>query len=152
VKNDRATDKVIGRIGELFLEFKKMFCCFFNFRKKTLDKEPFVDEIFAECSLPSVTLGKGFAECKIAFAECLRHSAKNAIPVVKIQKYIVLKAKMSLADGPALRPDGPRWRRGRSARAESVRVPSFSRNLLPKTAGLTRETVGNGSRPPPLYR
>jgi hypothetical protein len=33
--------------------------------------------------LPSVTLGKGFAECKIAFAECLRHSAKNAIPVVK---------------------------------------------------------------------
>ena len=38
------------------------------------------------------------------------------------------------------------------ARAESVRVPSFSRDLLPKTAGLTRETVGNGSRPPPLYR
>jgi hypothetical protein len=51
-------------------------------RKKTLGKEPFADEIFAECSLPSVTLGKGFAECKIAFAECLRHSAKNAIPVV----------------------------------------------------------------------
>jgi hypothetical protein len=25
-----------------------------------------------------------FAECKIAFAECLRHSAKNAIPVVII--------------------------------------------------------------------
>jgi hypothetical protein len=32
--------------------------------------------------LPSVTLGKAFAECKIVFAECLRHSAKNAIPVV----------------------------------------------------------------------
>jgi hypothetical protein len=32
--------------------------------------------------LSSVTLGKGFVECKIAFAECLRHSAKNAIPVV----------------------------------------------------------------------
>jgi hypothetical protein len=71
---------------------------------------------------------------------------------------VVLKAKMSLADGPALRPDGPRS--GRSAvaartvraRAESVRVPSFSRDLLPKTAGLTRETVRNGSRPPPLYR
>jgi hypothetical protein len=44
-------------------------------RKKALGKEPFADEIFAECSLPSVTLGK-------AFAECLRHSAKNAIPVV----------------------------------------------------------------------
>jgi hypothetical protein len=34
--------------------------------------------------LPSVTLGKAFAECKIAFAECLRHSAKNTIPVVKL--------------------------------------------------------------------
>ena len=34
--------------------------------------------------MPSVTLGKAFAECKIAFAECLRHSAKNAIPVVII--------------------------------------------------------------------
>jgi hypothetical protein len=32
---------------------------------------------------------------------------------------IVLKAKKSLADGPALRPDGPRWWRGRSARAQS---------------------------------
>jgi hypothetical protein len=50
-------------------------------RKKALGKEPFADEIFAECSLPSVTLGKAFAECKIAFVECLRHSAKNAIPV-----------------------------------------------------------------------
>jgi hypothetical protein len=36
--------------------------------------------------------------------------------------------------------------------AESVRVSSFSRDLLPKTVGLTREIVGNGSRPPPLYR
>jgi hypothetical protein len=40
-------------------------------RKKALGKEPFADEIFAECSLPSVTLGKAFAECKIVFAECL---------------------------------------------------------------------------------
>jgi hypothetical protein len=70
----------------------------------------------------------------------------------------LLKAKKSLADGPALRPDGPRS--GLSvvvaqtvhARAESIRVSSFSRDLLPKTAGLTRETVGNGSRPPHLYR
>jgi hypothetical protein len=50
-------------------------------------------------------------------------------------------------DGPTLRPNGPRS--GRSAvvaptvRAcvESVRVPSFSRDLLPKTAELTRKTV-----------
>jgi hypothetical protein len=34
------------------------------------------------------------------------------------------------------------------AYAESVRVPSFSRDLLPKTAGLARETVCSGSRPP----
>jgi hypothetical protein len=62
------------------------------------------------------------------------------------------------ADDPALRPDGPRWWRGRSAVvartvracAESVRVPSFSRDLLPTTAGLTRKSVGSGSRPP-LY-
>jgi hypothetical protein len=33
---------------------------------------------------------------------------------------------------------------------ESVRVPSFSRDLLPKTVGLARETVCSGSRPP-LY-
>jgi hypothetical protein len=35
--------------------------------KKVLGKEPFADKIFADCSLPSVTLGKGFAECKIAW-------------------------------------------------------------------------------------
>jgi hypothetical protein len=50
--------------------------------EKILGKEPFADKMFAECSLPSVTLDKGFAECKMAFAECLRHSAKNTIPVV----------------------------------------------------------------------
>jgi hypothetical protein len=34
--------------------------------------------------------------------------------------------------------------------AESVRVPSFSRDLLPKTVELTRKSVRSGSRPP-LY-
>jgi hypothetical protein len=34
--------------------------------------------------------------------------------------------------------------------AESVRVPSFSWDLLPKTAVLARETTRSGSRPP-LY-
>jgi hypothetical protein len=38
------------------------------------------------------------------------------------------------------------------AYAESVRVPSFSRDLLPKTVGLAQETVCSGSRPSPLYR
>jgi hypothetical protein len=39
--------------------------------------------------LPSVTLGKAFAECKIAFAECLRHTAKELCPVVQYEKYKV---------------------------------------------------------------
>jgi hypothetical protein len=71
---------------------------------------------------------------------------------------VVVGTQNDRADGPARRPDGPRS--GRSAGvartvracAESVRVPSFSRDLLPKTAGLTRKSVGSGSRPPPLYR
>jgi hypothetical protein len=33
--------------------------------KKMLGKELFADKIFAEYSLSSVTLGKGFAECKM---------------------------------------------------------------------------------------
>jgi hypothetical protein len=65
--------------AECFLTLGKVFA---EYPKKVLGKEPFADEIFAECSLPSVTLDKGFAECKIAFAEFLRHSAKSAIPVV----------------------------------------------------------------------
>jgi hypothetical protein len=35
---------------------------------------------------------------------------------------------------------------------ESDRVPSFSRDLLPKTVGLAWETTCSESRPPPLYR
>jgi hypothetical protein len=46
-------------------------------RQKVLDKETAADVQFAERSLPSVTLGK-------AFAECLRHTAKELCPVVKI--------------------------------------------------------------------
>jgi hypothetical protein len=71
--------KVISRVGELFLEFLKMFCYFFLFFRFLICRVFF----FAECFLSSVTLGKGFAECKIAFAECLKHSTKNAIPVVQ---------------------------------------------------------------------
>jgi hypothetical protein len=68
--------------------FKKMFCCFWFFRfliyrvlffvkcfstlGKVLGKKPFADKIFAEYFLPNVTLGKGFVECKMTFAECVR--------------------------------------------------------------------------------
>ena len=51
-------------------------------REKVIGKEGFADALFAEPSLPSVTLGKAFAECKIAFAVCLEHTAKKLIPVV----------------------------------------------------------------------
>jgi hypothetical protein len=44
--------------------------------RKVLGKEGFADALCAEPSLLSATLGK-------AFAECFRHSAKAAIPVVK---------------------------------------------------------------------
>jgi hypothetical protein len=52
--------------------------------QKVLGKETAADVQFPERSLPSVTLGKAFAECKIAFAECLRHTAKELIPVVPL--------------------------------------------------------------------
>jgi hypothetical protein len=61
--------------AECFLTLGKVFCRVSE--KKHSTKNPLPMK-----SLPSVTLGKAFAECKIAFAECLRHSAKNAIPVV----------------------------------------------------------------------
>jgi hypothetical protein len=51
-------------------------------REKVLGKDVFADVLFAEPSLPSVTLGKAFAECFYVFAECFRHSAKRSIPVV----------------------------------------------------------------------
>jgi hypothetical protein len=51
-------------------------------RQKVLGKEAVADVQFAERSLPSVTLGKVFAECFICFAECLRHSTKELCPVV----------------------------------------------------------------------
>jgi hypothetical protein len=69
---------------------------------------------------------------------------------------LLLGTKMDRTDGPTLRPDG--LRSGQStlvartdhAHVESVRVPSFLRDLLAKTTELARETDCNGSRPP-LY-
>jgi hypothetical protein len=55
--------------------------------KKVLGKEAVADVLFAEPSLPSVTLGKHFAECFLGFAECFRHSAKRPISVVEGQKH-----------------------------------------------------------------
>ena len=43
---------------------------------KTLDKETFADTVDAVCCLPSITLGKAFAECFLGFAVCPGHTAK----------------------------------------------------------------------------
>jgi hypothetical protein len=61
--------------------------------RKILRKEPFPVQIFAECSLLSVTLDKGFAECKKVFAECLGYSAKKVSPIVKIGKLMLYRSK-----------------------------------------------------------
>jgi hypothetical protein len=69
-----------------------------------------------------------------------------------------VRAEIDRADGPTLRLDGPRsgWSAVVAlmvhACVESVRVPSFLRDLLAKFVGLTRGTTCNGSRPPSLYR
>jgi hypothetical protein len=46
-------------------------------RQKVLGKEGVADVQFAERSLPSVTLDKGFAECTIVFAVCLETHGKD---------------------------------------------------------------------------
>jgi len=38
--------------------------------------------------LPSAAPGKGFAECKVAFAGCIRHPAKRLNPVVKVVEMV----------------------------------------------------------------
>ena len=55
-------------------------------RRKTLGKIAFADKPVAECRLPSVTLGKRFAECFGGFDECPWHSAKLLYSVVMCKK------------------------------------------------------------------
>jgi hypothetical protein len=68
----------------------------------------------------------------------------------------MLSTELSLADGPALRPDGPRSGQsapgGRTVRtcAEQIRVPSFVLRLLAKITGKARKLVCKGSSLPPL--
>jgi hypothetical protein len=68
----------------------------------------------------------------------------------------VFEPKKELADGPALRPDGPRSGQsapvGRTVRAcaEQIRVPSFVLRLLAIFAELARNHLCKGSSPPPL--
>jgi hypothetical protein len=51
--------------------------------KKVLGKEVVADVQFVETSLPRVTLGKDFVDCFPDFAECLKRSTKQPVPVVQ---------------------------------------------------------------------
>jgi hypothetical protein len=68
----------------------------------------------------------------------------------------LLSQETNLADDPTLRPNSPQSRLSMvvaqtvHACAESIRVLTFLRDLLAKSARLTRELTCNGSRPPPL--
>ena len=57
-------------------------------RKKILGKDEFAVTSLVVCGLPSVALGKPFAEWKRAFAECLGHSAKH--PPVSRSGYSII--------------------------------------------------------------
>jgi hypothetical protein len=52
--------------AECFSTLDRVFA---DVRKKVLGIKPFANKMFGEYSLPSVTLGKGFHECKMDFAE-----------------------------------------------------------------------------------
>jgi len=62
-------------LGKLFAE-----CRIKNTRQTTV-----CQQINAVCCMPSVTLGKAFAECFWAFAECPWHSANLLYPVVYVR-------------------------------------------------------------------
>jgi hypothetical protein len=90
------------------------------------------------------------------FIFCLDWHFRCADPSVQFWPWVTVGHQKGPRGRSDMRSDGP-WsgqsavvERTVHACAESVRVPSFSRDLLPKTVGLTQETVGNGSRPP-LY-
>ena len=68
----------------------------------------------------------------------------------------MFEPKNEQADGPALRPDGPRSGQsapgGRTVRAcaEQIRVPSFVIRLFARFTELAWKLVCKGSNPPPL--
>jgi hypothetical protein len=63
-------------------------------RKKVLGKEPFADKMFAEYSLPSVTLSKGFAKCKIALKQkgTVYHTRENIIKMCNKKQSSLLQS------------------------------------------------------------
>jgi hypothetical protein len=84
------------------------------------------------------------------------HTFSCYLPKSMLAVTPVFGTKLSLADSPALRPDGPRSGQsapeGRTVRAcaEQIRVLSFVLRLLAKITGKARKLVCKGSNPPPL--
>jgi hypothetical protein len=84
--------------------------------------------------------------------------AKTETPTSRSHLFhsVAVEHHFELADGPALRPDGPRSGQsapvGRTVRAcaEQCRVPSFVLRLLAIFAELARNQLCKGSSPPPL--
>jgi hypothetical protein len=85
-------------------------------RQKVLGKEAVADVQFAERSLPSVTLGKAFAECKIAFAVCLEHTAKKLIPVVTVCVQLDMKIWAPIGAACGMQMDADVKHQGRQMR------------------------------------
>jgi hypothetical protein len=82
-----------GPRQEPFADTDTVYKVFAECPKKVIDKEPFADKVFAEY--------------KMAFTECLRHSAKNVSPVVRSRTIRPLAA------------DRPRFRREQRRRFSS---------------------------------
>jgi hypothetical protein len=65
-----------------------MFCFFLEKNRFLICRVFFFAKVFVECpkkySAKKLFANKVFTECKIVFTECIRYSAKNAIPVVGV--------------------------------------------------------------------
>ena len=76
-------------------------------------------QLFTKRPLPSVALGKAFAECNMGFADCPRHSAKNLIPeVLSLTHCMQACATPTLVASPISPPQSPAL-----ARLELVPAP-----------------------------
>jgi hypothetical protein len=86
-----------GRVAREFDVKNTVTCDFFwdffvsNFvlpsaRQKTLDKDGFANYFFTVWALPSVTLGKAFAECNWGFAAPVSSSARSTNELQKNER------------------------------------------------------------------
>lgn len=96
---------------------------------------------FPDGPLPSATLGKAFAECQLAFAECQRHSAKNLSALVRARPTGGSSACHGCAEleRKELFGGGAQGYGGGESTAEAFRAYKKVANLT----GVTRKFMGN---------